>query len=161
MKTPVLLALAFATTALAACDPQGGDDALVGTFTRLRADTTEVKDQWAFTANATMTFNENKPDARDEEDHVTGSYTASEGVIVATATNANAPGNVRVTFTYYANGTVFSSHAMRASGGHDGIVGESEAAFGEQQPDDLVDEERVALRHPVELPDENRRRLDA
>jgi len=124
MKTPVLLALAFAATALAACDAEGGDDALVGTFTRLRADTTEVKDQWAFTANGTMTFDENKPDARDEEDHVTGSYTASEGVIVATATNANAPGNVRVTFTYYANGTVFSSHAMRASGAHDGIVGE-------------------------------------
>jgi hypothetical protein len=124
MKTPVLLALAFATTALSACDSQGGNDALVGTFARLRAGTTEVKDQWAFTANGTMTFDEYKPDARDEEDHVTGSYTASEGVIVATATNANAPGNVRVTFTYYANGTVFSSHAMRASGAHDGIVGE-------------------------------------
>jgi hypothetical protein len=124
MKTSVLLALAFATTALAACDSQGGDDGLVGTFTRLRVDTTEVKDQWAFTADGTMTFDENKPDARDEEDHVTGSYTASDGVIVATATNTNAPGNVRVTFTYYANGTVFSSHAMRASGAHDGIVGE-------------------------------------
>jgi hypothetical protein len=87
-----------------------------GPFTRLRVDTTEVKDQWAFTADGTMTFDENKPDARAEEDHVTGSYTASDGVIVATATNTNAPGNVRVTFTYYAE-RCFSSHAMRALGG--------------------------------------------
>src|SRR6185503_3777697 len=100
MKTPALLALAFATTALAACDSQGGDDALVGTWTRLRADTTEMRDQWAFTADGTMTFDENKPDARDEEDHVSGTYTVSDGIVTATATNTNVPGTVRVTFSY-------------------------------------------------------------
>jgi len=122
MKTPALLALAFATTSLAACDSQGGDDALVGTWTRLRADTTEMRDQWAFTADGTMTFDENKPDARDEEDHVSGPYTASDGVVTATVTNTNAPGRQRITFTYYA-GSVFSTHAMQAPAGHDGIVG--------------------------------------
>ena len=73
----------------------------------------------AFTADGTMTFDENKPDARDEEDHVSGPYTASDGVVTATVTNTNAPGHQRVTFTYYA-GSVFSTHAMRAAAGHDG-----------------------------------------
>jgi len=123
MKTPALLALVFATTAMAACNSQGGDDDLVGTFSRLRTGTIEVKDQWAFTADGTMTFDENKPDARDEEDHVVGPYTTSDGVVTATVTNTNVPGTSRVTFTYYANGTVFSSHAVRAPAGHDGIVG--------------------------------------
>ncbi|HXU01197.1 MAG TPA: hypothetical protein VN903_09405 [Polyangia bacterium] len=123
MKTPAaLLAFALAITSLAACDPQSGDDALVGTWTRLRTGTTEMRDQWAFTADGTMKFDENKPDARDEEDHVSGPFTASDGVIVATVTNTHVPGRERVTFTYYA-GSVFSSHALRAPAGHDGIVG--------------------------------------
>ncbi len=124
MNRPVLLALAvaLAPVTFAACDSQGSDDALVGTWTRLRVDTTEMRDQWAFTADGTMTFDENKPDARDQEDHVSGPYTASDGVVTATVTNTNVPGRQRVTFTYHA-GSVFSPHAMRAPAGHVGIVG--------------------------------------
>jgi hypothetical protein len=123
MKTPALLIFAFATMTLAACDPQGGGDGLVGSWTRMREGTTEVRDQFAFRADGTMTFDENKPDARADEDHVTGTYTVSDGAVVATMTNTKAAGQVRVTFTYYANDTLFSPNALRAPAGHDGIVG--------------------------------------
>jgi len=123
MKTPALLAFAFATTTLAACGSQGTDDGLVGGWTRMRAGTTEVRDQFAFSADGSMTFDENKPDARAEEDHITGPYTVSDGVVVATMTNTNGPRHTRVTFTYYANDTLFSPNALRAPAGHDGIVG--------------------------------------
>jgi hypothetical protein len=108
---------------LAACDSQGSDDSLIGTWTRLRIGTTEVKDQWGFKADGTMTFDENKPDARAEEDHMTGTYTVSDGVITAIVGNADGTGRERATFTYFANGTVFSPYAVTAPGGHDGIVG--------------------------------------
>ena len=78
MRTPALLTFVFAATTLAACGGQGTADSLVGTWTRLRADSTEMRDRFTFSADGTMTFDENKPDARADEDHLTGTYTASD-----------------------------------------------------------------------------------
>jgi hypothetical protein len=142
MKTPALLAFAFATTALAACGSQGTDDGLVGNWTRMRAGTSEVRDQFTFSADGTMRFDENKPDAPADEDHVSGPYTVSDGVVIATMTNANAAGRMRVSFTYYANHALFSPNALRAPTGHDGIVG---AWTGDTKAEDLDDPSQPVL----------------
>ena len=114
----VLLAGAF----LAACDSNGTDDALVGTWSRLR-DTTELRDRYVFGVDGSFAFDENKPDAPETEDHVTGTYEASDGVVTATVTNTLVPGPARLTVSYYASATQFSSAALRASAGHTGIIG--------------------------------------
>ena len=123
MKTAALLVLTLAATSFAACGSAGTDDALLGTWARMRADTNEVRDQYTFKADGTMTFDENKPDARAEEDHLTGPYTVADGVVVATLTSASGQSHERATFTYYADGAVFSPYGVKAPAGHQGIVG--------------------------------------
>ena len=124
MKTPVMfLAFSLAATTLTACDPAGPDEALIGSWTRMRDGTTEVKDHFSFAADGKMTFDENKPDDRTSEDHMTGTYVVADGVVTATASNTRDGGRSRLTFTYYANETVFAPQAFRAAGGHDGAVG--------------------------------------
>jgi len=123
MRTPALLTFVFAATTLAACGGQGTADSLVGTWTRLRADSTEMRDRFTFSADGTMTFDENKPDARADEDHLTGTYTASDREVVATLASTGDAGHRRITFGYYANDSLFSPNALQPTGAHDGIVG--------------------------------------
>ena len=116
----LLLAAAFLT----ACDSNGNgtDQALVGTWNRLRT-ATELRDRYQFGANGSFAFDENKPGSPQTEDHMTGTYVASGGVVTATVTNTLEPGQARLTFSYYAGATQFSSGALRARAGHTGIVG--------------------------------------
>jgi len=107
----------------AACGQQQADDSLVGSWSRLRDGTTEVRDKYTFGADGSFAFDENKPDDRQSEDHMTGTYVASNGVVTATVTNMLAPGRVRLTFSYYAGETEFTTGALLARAGHDGIVG--------------------------------------
>jgi hypothetical protein len=123
MRNHALLTIAFAATTLAACGGQGSADALVGTWTRLRDGSTEMRDRFTFSADGSMTFDENKPDARADEDHLTGTYTASDREVVATLANTGEAGHRRITFSYYANDSLFSPNALHPTGAHDGIVG--------------------------------------
>ena len=116
----VLVLLAGAL--LAACESNGTDDALVGTWSRLR-DTTELRDRYMFGVDGSFAFDENKPEAPETEDHMTGTYEASDGVVTATVTNTLVSGQARLTFSYYAGATQFSSAALRAGAGHTGIAG--------------------------------------
>jgi len=123
MKIPALLAVLVSGVFLAACDPAGTDDpALVGSWLRTR-DTGEMRDRWVFGDDGSFTFDENKPDEREAEDHVTGTYTAADGIVTATATNTLVPGQVRVTFSYHAGPAQFASAALLPRGAHTGIVG--------------------------------------
>jgi len=123
MKTLSLLVVLMSGVVLAACDPAGTDDsALVGSWLRTR-DTGEMRDRWVFDNDGTFTFDENKPDEPQAEDHVTGTYTAADGIVTATATNTLVPGQVRVTFSYHAGPTQFASAALLPRGAHTGVVG--------------------------------------
>jgi len=123
MKIPALLVALMSGVVLAACDPTGADDpALVGSWLRTR-DTGEMRDRWVFNDDGTFTFDENKPDEPQAEDHVTGTYTAADGIVTATATNTLVPGQVRVVFSYHAGSTQFASAALLPRGAHTGIVG--------------------------------------
>ncbi len=122
MKTKSLLVVLLAGAFPMGCGSNGTDEALVGSWIRIR-DTGEVRDRYTFGATGAFTFDENTPDAPVTEDHMTGTYEASQGVVTATATNTLEPGRVRVTFSYYAGATQFSSAALRAPAGHTGIVG--------------------------------------
>jgi hypothetical protein len=123
MKIPALLAILMSGAFLAACDPAGADDgALVGSWLRTR-DTGEMRDRWVFRAEGSFTFDENKPDDPAAEDHVTGSYSTADGIVTATANNTLAPGQTRVTFSYYAGPTQFASAALLPRDARTGIVG--------------------------------------
>jgi hypothetical protein len=118
------LSLALMTLLAAACDsPSNDDDALVGSFTRLRDGTTEMRDRFAFGADGTFAFDENKPTDPAAEDHLTGTFTAEDGVGVVTATNAKDGERARVTFSYYANRFGLYQAAFRPAGAHTGFVG--------------------------------------
>jgi len=122
MKTRSLVAVLVGGFLLAACSSNQTDDALVGSWIRMR-DATEMRDKYVFGADGAFTFDENKPDDPQTEDHMTGNYAAADGVVTATATNTLKPGQARLTFSYYANATQFSSAAMRARSGHMGVIG--------------------------------------
>jgi hypothetical protein len=118
------LSLALTTLLAAACDsPPNDDDALVGSFTRLRDGTTEMRDRFTFGADGTFTFDENKPTDRAAEDHVTGTFTAENGIGVVTATNVKDGERVRGTFSYYANHIGLYQPAFHPAGAHTGFVG--------------------------------------
>ena len=127
----VLVAGAFLT----ACDSNGTDDALVGSWIRMR-DTAEMRDRYTFGANGSFAFDENKPDAPETEDHMTGTYVALDDVVTATVTNTREPGQARLTFSYYAGATQFSSAALRPSAGHTEIVGVWGGIRKIEHPDD-------------------------
>jgi hypothetical protein len=122
MTTRSLIMLMVAGTLLSACDSGATDDALVGGWVRMRT-ATEMRDRYRFGADGSFAFDENKPDDPQTEDHLTGTYVARNGVVTATATNTLVPHLARLTFSYYANATQFSSAALRPTAEHDGIVG--------------------------------------
>jgi hypothetical protein len=125
MKTSmnrVLLGIAAGAALLAACETGKTSADLVGTWQRMRDDAT-VRDQYVFGADGTFTFDEFKPDDPANEDHVTGTYTASDDTIVVEGTNAKDGARSRGTVTYYANATMFATQALRPTGAHTGIVG--------------------------------------
>jgi hypothetical protein len=122
MKIPSLAVL-MSGLFLAACGPTGADDdALVGSWLRMR-DTGEMRDRYTFGDDGSFAFDENKPDDPQTEDHMTGTYTAADGIVTATATNTLVPGQVRLTFSYYAGPTQFASAALLPRGVHTGMVG--------------------------------------
>ena len=122
MTTRSLIVLLATGTLLNACDSAGKDDALVGGWIRMRT-ATEMRDRYVFGADGSFAFDENKPDDPQTEDHLTGTYVASNGVVTATATNTLVPNQARLMFSYYANATQFSSAALRATARHNGIIG--------------------------------------
>jgi hypothetical protein len=116
-----LMVLVMAGTLLNACGSDG--DALVGEWIRLRTPT-EVRDTYVFGADGSFAFDENKPGEDPQtEDHVTGTYVATDGVVTATVINRGEPPQARVTFSYHANTTQFSPAALHPVTAHDGIVG--------------------------------------
>jgi len=138
MKTNMskaLFGIAAGAALLAACEtsPTSGD--LVGTWQRQREDAT-VRDQYVFNADGSLTFDEFKPDDPASEDHVTGTYTATDDTIVATGTNAKDGARSQGTFTYYANATMFATQAWRPTGAHTGMVGEWTASVKRLFPDE-------------------------
>src|SRR5262245_8043402 len=138
MKTNMnraLLGIAAGAALLAACETGKTSDDLVGTWQRMRDDLT-VRDQYVFRADGTLTFDEFKPDDPANEDHVTGTYTATDDTIVLEGTNANGGGRARGTVTYYANATMFATQALRPAGAHTGIVGEWFAIVKSEYPDE-------------------------
>lgn len=122
MRFRSMLVLLLGGTLLNACNSGGTDDALVGAWIRMRTPT-EMRDRYVFGADGAFAFDENKPGAPETEDHMTGTYTAANGVVTATVSNTLTPDHARVTFSYYANATQFSSAALRAATAHEGIVG--------------------------------------
>jgi hypothetical protein len=122
MKVSLLFSVCVAAALMTACDSNKADDGLIGSWIRMR-DASEMRDRYVFGADGSFTFDENKPDEPQAEDHMTGTYVAANGVVTTTVTNTLMPGNVRLTFSYYANAVHFSSAAMRARSGHTGIVG--------------------------------------
>jgi hypothetical protein len=115
-------AVIVAVVLLASCGSQGADQDLIGTWQRHRDDTT-LRDQYTFGQDGTFAFDEFKPDDPSTEDHLVGTYQAADRTVVATATNTPDGKRARLTFSYYASSSSFSSGALLPSGTHQGIVG--------------------------------------
>jgi hypothetical protein len=124
MNVRLVLVLVLAATLLNACGSDGTDgDALVGEWIRLRTPT-EERDSYVFGADGSFAFDENKPGADPQtEDHLAGTYVATDGVVTATAINRGEPPQVRLTSSYHANATQFSSAALHPVAAHNGIIG--------------------------------------
>jgi hypothetical protein len=138
MKTTLnkaLFGIAACAALLAACDTTDTADDLVGTWER-RRDDGSVRDRYLFRADGSLTFDEFKPDDRASEDHVTGTYTATDDTLVAAGTNAKDGARSQMTFTYYANATMFATQAWRPTGAHQGIVGEWTGTVKVEFPDE-------------------------
>jgi hypothetical protein len=140
MKTDMKLALlGLAATCLAACETRGPSEDLAGTWQRLRDDAT-LRDRYVFQPDGSLSFDEFKPDDPASEDHVTGTYTATDDTIVMSATNAKDGVRTQGTITYYANATVFATQALRPAGAgaraNTGIVGEWFAIVEATFPDE-------------------------
>jgi hypothetical protein len=95
---------------------------LIGTWQRHHDDTT-LRDQYTFGQDGTFAFDEFKADDPTAEDHLVGTYQATDRTVVATATNTPDSKRARLTFSYYASSTSFSSAALLPEGAHQGIVG--------------------------------------
>jgi hypothetical protein len=130
-----LFGIAAGAALLTACDTGGASDHLVGTWQRMREDAT-VRDRYAFGPDGSLTFDEFKPEEPASEDHITGTYTATDDTVVATGTNAKDGARTQITFTYYANATMFATQALRPTGAHTGVVGEWTATVKIQFLDD-------------------------
>jgi hypothetical protein len=120
--TTIRAILVVAVAALAACGSQASDPDLIGTWKRLRDDAT-LRDQYTFGRDDRFAFDEFTPDAPATEDHLQGTYQAIDGTVVATVSDTRDGRPIRLTFSYFANATSFSSAALRPTGAHDGIVG--------------------------------------
>jgi hypothetical protein len=115
-------AVVVAVLPLASCGSQGVDQDLIGTWQRHREDTT-LRDQYTFGQDGTFAFDEFKADDPTAEDHLVGTYQATDRTVVATATNTPDGTRARLTFSYYADPNSFSTGAFLPNGTHDGIVG--------------------------------------
>jgi hypothetical protein len=138
MKTNLIKALfgiAAGAALVAACETSQPSDDLVGTWQRMRDDAT-VRDQYVFRADGSLSFDEFKPDDPASEDHITGTFTATDDTVVATGTNAKDGARTQFTVTYYANATMFATQALRPTGSHTGIVGEWRATVKVAFPDE-------------------------
>ena len=126
MKTTMskaLFGIGACAALLAACDATNTGDDLAGSWERRREDGA-IRDRYLFRADGSLTFDEFKPEDRASEDHITGTYTATDDTLVATGTNAKDGVRSQVTTTYYVNATMFATQAWRPTGAHQGIVGE-------------------------------------
>src|SRR5262245_41340292 len=138
MKTNIkaLFGIFAGAALLAACDPTTNtSEDVVGTWQRLRDDAT-VRDQYVFHPDGSFTFDEHKPDDPASEDHVTGTYTATEDTLVLKGTNAKDGGRSQGAVTYYANATMFATQALRPTGAHTGVVGEWTGTVKVEFPDE-------------------------
>jgi len=122
-RNKALFGIVAAAALLTACDATHTSDDLVGAWNRMRDDGT-VRDRYIFRPDGSLSFDELKPDDRASEDHVTGTYTATDDMVVATGTNAKDGARSQITFTYYANATVFATEVLRPTSAHTGLVGE-------------------------------------
>jgi len=122
MRAHSMLMVMLAGVFLAACDSNANDEMLMGGWVRMRTPT-EVRDRYVFGADGSFQFDENKPGDPDNEDHLVGTYIAEGDVVTATVSDAATGQQGRLTFSYYANKTQFSSAALRAAAGHNGFVG--------------------------------------
>ncbi len=137
MKTTMnkaLLGIAASAALLAACETSNTSEDLVGTWQRQREDGT-VRDQYVFRPDGTLTFDEFKPDDAASEDHISGTYTATDHTLTATGTDAKDGARSRITVSYYANETAFATEALRPTGAHTGVVGEWTATAKLEFPD--------------------------
>jgi hypothetical protein len=127
LMTGQVYGLALVLAVASACEGTDGrgavTEALVGTWTRDHTEPAELRDQHAFGADGTYTFDENKPTDRTSEDHLAGTYVASDVEVTATAVDSPSGARSRITFSYYANESLFSSHALHPEGAHSGVVG--------------------------------------
>jgi hypothetical protein len=138
MKTSLntaLFGIAAGAALLAACETSHPSDDVVGTWQRMRDDAT-VRDQYVFGADGSLSFDEFKPDDPASEDHVVGTFTATDDTLVVTGTNAKNGARSQGTVTYYANATLFATQALRPTGSHSGIVGEWTATVKATFPDE-------------------------
>lgn len=123
MKMRFLFAVLSLGALVSACDSSpGGAEAPVGSWIRMRT-SLEVRDRYTFKADGSFTFDENKPNEPQNEDHLVGTYVANDGIVTATVTNTPLATQARLTFSYYANDKLFTSAALLPRGGHAGIVG--------------------------------------
>ncbi len=107
---------------VAACGSGAANQDLIGTWQRLRDDAS-LRDQYTFGRDGTFAFDELKPDDPATEDHLSGTYQATDRTVVANVTQARDGRPARLTFSWFANATSFSTAALLPTGAHQGIVG--------------------------------------
>ncbi|HXI58709.1 MAG TPA: hypothetical protein VNO55_21730 [Polyangia bacterium] len=107
---------------LAACGTPASDQALIGTWKRVRDDAS-LRDQYTFRRDGTFAFDEFKPTEPASEDHLAGTYQASDRTVTADVSDPKDARPVRLTFSYFVNTGSFSPAALRPTGTHEGIVG--------------------------------------
>jgi len=138
MKTHMKMAffgIATCTGLLGACNTGDTSDGLPGAWER-RRDDGSLRDRYLFLADGSLTFDESKPDDRASEDHITGTYTATDDTVVALGTNAKDGARTQTTFTYYANARMFATQALRPTGANSGVVGEWAGTVKLEFPDE-------------------------
>jgi hypothetical protein len=125
LESAALLALALGSASLAACDSEeGGPAALVGEWKRYdESDPTKLRDQFTFGADGSYAFDEFYPDNEGSNDHVVGTYTATDDTLVVVGTNRGEPQQSRISTTYYVNGELYAPSALVPVGDTSGIVG--------------------------------------
>jgi hypothetical protein len=84
--------------------------------------TGNVRDQITFRQDGTFAFDEFKTNPSDE-DHVTGTFSASGGRLVMDGKNAKDQKSGHTEMSYYVNASAFLLGALLPTGAHEGVVG--------------------------------------